>query len=265
LQMISSWFTVALQIAMDFVMTFVIPMLQIFWTMLSQAWTLVSPGLLQLSQWFIVTLGHAIKFVDEVLVPIIQGFIDLILGIWETVQPAVTALVDGFFNQMTRLRDNVINPAIEWVQGLLDKINEALDLFGRAQEAAQAMQGIGQNARAIGDAARENNVGAMDVAGIAIRETGKGIRDAFRRDRDTGGSMTSGVPYRIDEPAGGFEVFAPNTNGNMITAEDLAAAIKGGGSGGNTINVTVHAPSGDGATIGQEIFRELTRLGADRQ
>lgn len=120
------WFiTDALPQIVDFVNNTVLPAVQDLFNFISEIWTLVSPALGDLLNWFITDgLPGIVSFINETVLPAIQGIINLISGIWTAVQPALDSFKTGIESVFNWIGNNVIQPVLNVIQGVINKINE---------------------------------------------------------------------------------------------------------------------------------------------
>lgn len=265
---LAHFFTGVLVLAVDLLINLVLPQIMWFAEFLAGIWTLVSPGLLALGRWFLEDIAFAIEFLDTVILPILKGFVDYMIGMWALVSPALDAFKDGFLAVMTWIRDNVINPAIGWIQGLVDKINEALAVFDSAKGMADGVAQMGSNARVIGQGVQENNIGAGQFAGIV----GNAIWQEFkpRSFRDSGGMGEAMATYAIGRQAGVEAFVTPQVRGEfMANIDQLIGQLAENSGGGVVFNegaVVVNANTEAGGRaaakgFAEQLRDELSRMG----
>lgn len=257
LLMVSGWFTDILMAAIDLLVNVGLPMFGVFVNFLVGVWELVSPPLLALAKWFVVTLGAALTFVDETIMPSLRTFVDFVVLIWTLVSPGLMALQNGFFAVATWIRDNVINPLMGWIDGLIQKILDFMNMIVPLQDAAAGLESTVSGARNVATAVQQNNIGA----GQFLRVAAGAVASEFGW-RDEGGPGVPGGVYAIGRNAGVEAFVTPEVRGDFIANLDKLIAAAAGGAGGNTFNVTVNANSEEGGRAAARGFHdELVRKG----
>lgn len=94
---------------------------------LATIWEIIGPALADVFNWFMVHGLPAITdFINNIVIPIIQGLVDFLRGIWDMVRPQLNQLKGGMDNIFRFIRDNIIQPVINLIQGIIDKVNEAV-------------------------------------------------------------------------------------------------------------------------------------------
>lgn len=91
--------------------------------------------------------------------------------------------------------------------------------------------------------------------GKVVTSTFKTVGDPVGKSSAVGGPLRSGELSLVGEA--GPELFVPNTGGNIVPAMQTASLMMGKGA---TYNVTINAPSGNGADIARTFREELITL-----
>lgn len=197
-------------------------------------WEVVGPVIQGLVDWFQTTGWPAIKkVIDEIITPAIQGVIDILSGIWDTVSPFLDALKSGLEGVFNWIKNHVIQPFLDVVNGIVGAVQSVVDEVNRILGNAET--GIQQSNRVTEEELR-NNLTSHAGAGAGASAIGS---------HDYPGMGRAGVPYNIGVPEmfamanGGQILFMPPSNGQFTPLDQGGGS---GGGGGNTYNTTIQLP-----------------------
>lgn len=258
---LADWFTTsALPGVVAFVDTEVQPILDEFFGLIGAVWERVSPALGDLLGWFTGTGLPAIGgFVENTIMPIVGDFIALLAGMWDSIAPGIRAVRDNLDSIFGYIRDNIIQPVIDLVGGLIGTIESIPQRLAAAQSGWQtAGQGVGiitgglasgqftpgQVLNAIGTGL---GIGQPPAPAPAPRSMGGGGGMLGARTRDFGGSGEAGRPYLIGTGAQP-ELFVPDSSGMFIPNADRLM--------GN-VTITVNVTEGNAYQAGTAFARGL--------
>lgn len=223
--------------------------------------------------------------VVNVVIPAISGFIDSIGG-KEGLTSAFSGFIDGAKKIFIPVFEGLKFAFDQIKNAVIDNKDEFMALFQFLQKYVApllggvlklAIEGIGIALGVVIDLVGALISGFQKVAGVvttvvngikslidlvknnpAVRGIAGLIDNAFGGFRAAGGSVSAGTPYVVGER--GAELFVPSSNGTIVP---------NGGTGGNTINITVNGAidaEGTARTIVDVLNRSNARgtLGANR-
>jgi TP901 family phage tail tape measure protein len=259
---LADFFMSVLTMAVNVSINLILPMLMWFVAFLVGIWEVVAPTLGLLIKWFAEELVWAVDFINTTIMPLLQAFVDFLINLWTQTEPGLTAFKEGFLAALTWVRDNVINPAIGWIDNLMNTIQALLDKFQALHEATATVQDAMAMGGAIDNARQENNIGGWQFTKIAAGT----VRDQFMSNfRDDGGVGEAMQTYAIGRNAGVEAFVTPQVRGEFIANIDklLAQVADNNGGGGVQIgNLTIHADTeAGGRAAARGLHDELVRMG----
>jgi len=230
LEALRDWFvTDALPAIVDFVNNTALPAIQGFLDILEGSWLFVSVALQALYQWFVENGLPVIQGVIETVKEKWDEFQTTLSNLWATVQPHLQPIIDWFRDTFQHIATNYIQPVINAVQSIIDRVGQALDQL-----------------RILGGGAP----GSVGVTGPP------GYTPVFgSQSYDMGGLIRAGQPALIGTGAQP-ELFVPSTSGTMVPNADQLMG------GGITIqNLTISANSyAEGAAAAEGFDARMKQL-----
>lgn len=144
LQSFFNWVTAdALPLVVDFFENVIQPVIDTFIDVLLTIWDTISPALGDVFNWF---MTDGLPFITDVIQGamdnFITPFINLLKGIWDAIKPTFDALKTNLLGWFEWVRDNVWNPLISKIQGVIDFINDLLTKLGLVQSQSSSMDAI---------------------------------------------------------------------------------------------------------------------------
>lgn len=213
LQSLFDWFvTTGLPAITGFIENTAMPIISEIIRIIGDIWTTVAPALGDLAAWFLEdALPSIVNFIETTVVPAIDSIISILSTIWTVASPFLNDFKTGIENIFNWVKNNVIQPLVNTVQGLLNKIAE---LKNALTGGLGAYGGAASNAATAAGLVSSGQVTAGDFFGAL----GRAISSEF--GRAAGGPVYGGQPYIVGEQ--GPELFTPAGSGTITNAQDTA-------------------------------------------
>ena len=249
---IGTWFVSdALPGIVSFVQDTALPAAEGFFNFIGGIWDLVSAGLGLFADWFTTTGLQNISIAITAGRDLVQALVDRVVGIWSDTEGPLEGFKNGINAVFGWINDNVIQPIIGAIDGVVDAIQDAKNRF-------DTLSSAGDDARAIADGLRGGDFTFGEVAGAFGRE----ISGLFR---DNGGPGQAGQAYAIGKGAQP-ELFVPATNGQFIpnidrVIEQGIAAGQSSGAGGNVVINVTQLPGEDGESLAERVAQKVRNRG----
>jgi hypothetical protein len=154
---------------------------------------------------------------------------------------------DYFRDMMSELAAEVSDPTVR--AKLEEVIGVIAGVRDRSNEAAGRVEALRRQIQLIG---LQDLLGSYAEFGL---EPPPDVVDAQRPGRAAGGPVMAGKAYTVGEV--GPELFVPQSNGRILSADDLARVGNGGGQG---VTIVVNSPIGKPDDVVRWLREELRRL-----
>lgn len=117
-----------------------------FINVLKDIWTAVEPFVNKLLDWFQTSGWPAIEGILDAGKGIIQGVIDTFVKIWESIKTPLGEFQTGVQKIFSWIKDNVIQPVIDTINGIASSIEQALISVGLLKKDMTDVNAIASNA-----------------------------------------------------------------------------------------------------------------------
>lgn len=117
-----------------------------FINVLKDIWTAVEPFVNKLLDWFQTSGWPAIEGILDAGKKIIQGVIDTFVKIWESIKTPLGEFQTGVQKIFSWIKDNVIQPVIDTINGIASSIEQALISVGLLKKDMTDVNAIASNA-----------------------------------------------------------------------------------------------------------------------